>query len=48
VLMDFLGRLSRVRVEIDALEPARPREHRPGAGPRRRTRGKGRPIRYAD
>jgi hypothetical protein len=29
VLMDFLGRLSRVRVEIDALEPARPREHRP-------------------
>jgi len=48
VLMDFLGRLSRVRVEVDSLESAKPRDHRPGVRPRRRTRGKGRPIRYAD
>lgn len=48
VLMEFLGRLSRVRVEIDSLEPAKPRDHRPGVQRRRRTRGKGRPIRYAD
>ena len=48
VLMDFLGRLSRVRVEIDSLEPAKPSDHRLGERRRRRTRGKGRPIRYAD
>ncbi|UCG23927.1 MAG: hypothetical protein JSW55_17625 [Chloroflexota bacterium] len=48
VLMDFLGRLSRVRVGLDTLESAKPRDHRPGVRSRRRTRGKGRPIRYAD
>lgn len=49
VLMDFLGRISRVRVGLDSLEPAdSPDDQRPAAKRRRRTRGRGRPIRYAD
>jgi transcriptional antiterminator RfaH len=49
VLMDFLGRLSRVRVDLDSLEPANsPGDQNLKAKRRRRTRGRGRPIRYAD
>lgn len=49
VLMDFLGRLSRIRVDLDSLEPAdSPGDQKPRAKLRRRTRGRGRPIRYPD
>ncbi len=49
VFMDFLGRLSRIRVDVDSLEPAdSPTDQKPKAKLRRRTRGRGRPIRYAD
>ena len=49
VLMDFLGRLSRIRVGLDLLEPVDSRSNqKPKIKLRRRTRGRGRPIRYAD
>ncbi len=47
VLMEFLGRLSRIRVDLDALEPVESDKKRSrGSKPRRRTRGRGRRIRY--
>lgn len=49
VLMEFLGRLSRIRVDLDSLESADSRNgQKSKAKLRRRTRGRGRPIRYAD
>lgn len=49
VLMEFLGRLSRIRVDLDSLELAETVKSDPSSNrPRRRTRGRGRRIRYDD
>lgn len=49
VLMEFLGQLSRIRVDLDSLELAETVADQPLRGrPRRRTRGRGRHITYAD
>jgi transcriptional antiterminator RfaH len=49
VLMEFLGRLSRIRVDLESLELIETGSNSgPKSGPKRRTRGRGRPIRYDD
>lgn len=48
VLMEFLGQLSRIRVDIDSLELVGDGNQRPMNKRRRRTRGRGRRVRYTD
>lgn len=49
VLMEFLGRLSRIRVDLDSLELVEHRDRQAQQGKqRRRTRGRGRRIHYDD
>lgn len=48
VLMEFLGQLSRIRVDIESLELVESDNRKPAIKNRRRTRGRGRRIHYAD
>ncbi|GAB4566145.1 MAG: hypothetical protein Kow0047_17290 [Anaerolineae bacterium] len=45
VLVDFLGRLSRAEIPVDAVERAQPTQEETRRRPPRRTRGRGRRIR---